>query len=391
MKVVIVNQHSGNFGDDAAGCALIKMLLGNSKVESIDLIYNATPRIPIDDKRVFHNDDIRFSKAGFIQILIYFFFSMFGVRVTSGEILKRWVSILRRADVVFIAPSGANIGIYKDWKFLFRVLMVVIEKKTPIFHYNTIGKSGNWVFDKIAKFVLSKSNIYVREKKTEQFIKEMGFKCKMGPDTAFALDSLNEKVRKEVVAFIPSSFDDWHPDYKNNPSDECINYCMLEQLATWVKNNNFKIEILPHLCSKDEQRNNFRIAEKLRQMDVGSVIVREDILTMWDYDYAISTSRFVIGMRYHAIVLAAKNTRPFSALCYENKMWEVCEYLDCRKLGIDINEFRNKAYSGFVEQLNELLLSETDIVDRLKKIVNFKLKPQTGIPIQENIVADDLE
>lgn len=41
MNVLIVNQHSNNFGDDAAGCAFVDILLTFSEVDKIDIIYNS--------------------------------------------------------------------------------------------------------------------------------------------------------------------------------------------------------------------------------------------------------------------------------------------------------------------------------------------------------------
>ena len=46
----------------------------------------------------------------------------------------------------------------------------------------------------------------------------------------------------------------------------------------------------------------------------------------------------MIGMRYHAIVLAAKNGVPFVDLSYENKMREVADYTGQAAFCVDLTD-----------------------------------------------------
>ena len=63
--------------------------------------------------------------------------------------MHEWIELIKNCDVAVMSPCGANIGIYKDWASLIRILMVIIEKKKFIFQYNTIGKSGNFCLIKL--------------------------------------------------------------------------------------------------------------------------------------------------------------------------------------------------------------------------------------------------
>ena len=85
-----------------------------------------------------------------------------------------------------------------------------------------------------------------------------------------------------------------------------------------------------------------------------------------DYDYEIANSRFVIGMRYHAIVLAAKNATPFISLAYENKMKEVSTYMGQCEYCIDLFE---KDYEKIMNEIalmmDQLLLNENKIQNEL--------------------------
>ena len=56
MKYLIINQHTNNFGDDAAGVALVKRLLQNG--HEVDVIYlwnKSGTKLPINDQNVRHH------------------------------------------------------------------------------------------------------------------------------------------------------------------------------------------------------------------------------------------------------------------------------------------------------------------------------------------------
>lgn len=384
MKVLIINQHSNNFGDDAAGCALIKMLLKVTNVTDIDIIYHSTKEIPLNNEKVHHHLEINFSNVGKMKFIKYYLLDRPFKKKSSSNILNEWIDVIQKSDIVFFSPCGANIGIYRDWPSLVRILMVIKEKKKIVFHYNTIGKSGNFIFDHLAKYALSKSKIYVREKKSEEYIENIGLKCICGPDTAFALESLKYKIKDDTISFIPSSFDAWHPEFKNNPVDDNIQSIFIPFLSSWASKNKFKIEILPHLNTSDEYTYNQIILNCFIKSGFKDVIIRTDINNVWDYDRAIASSRIVIGLRYHAIVLAAKNCRPFLALCYENKMKEVCSYTNMVDSIIDIHNLVDYLKNGQIEYaLNNLILYEKEISKKLEEKY-ISLHSLANAPVLDN-------
>lgn len=380
MNVLIVNQHSNNFGDDAAGCAFVEILLSFSEVEKIDIIYNSDKKIPVTNNKVRHHLDISFGKVGHKDFIKYYLFERPFKKESKNKLMKEWIDLIKKSDVAIMSPCGANIGIYKDWASLIRIIMVIIEKKKFIFQYNTIGKSGNFLFDKIAKYILKRSSVYVREKKSLDYLKTLGVKAKWGPDTAFALNAINGEIRKNIVSFVPSSFDGWHPEFKKNPIDKKIIDIVIPEIAKWVIDNKFNLEILPHLKTEKEYKFNLLIKNKLVEHGVDKVIIREDINDIWEYDQAIGTSRFCLGLRYHAIVLSAKNCRPFISICYENKMREVSNYTDMGKYIIDLHKIDSD--NNIYNLMDDLIINENKIIDNLYD-VNEKLKPKCRIPFCE--------
>lgn len=385
MRILIVNQHSSNFGDDAAGTALVKMLLQNENVERIDIIYNAEKEIPINDKRICHNSDIKLRTAGYINVLLYVLFATLGFK-GMNKCMRKWVNVIDSADIIFVAPCGANLGIYKDWRFLLRMLMIVRAGKKPIFHYNTVGKSGNRLFDFVTKYVLKNSVLYVREKQSQQYLNSIGIRCIVGPDTAFALAPQLRNVKKDTISIIPSSFDKWHPNFRKEPVDQKILDVLIPQISEWCMEKNMNVEILPHLCNVEESEFNEKVREAFIKAGLKSVIIRDDINTMWQYDETISESRIVIGMRYHSIVLAAKNSRPFISIAYENKMNEVCSYLDMQEYNWDLVGFSKGNSVPMVGLLEKAYSQEEKIEEHLEAMLRKNIIRKVKIPIERALV-----
>lgn len=384
MNTLILNQHSSNFGDDVTGCVLVELLLKKKKVSRVDILYNAEKTIPVTNKRVYHHLEQNFSNVGYLNIIKYYIIQKTLGLLPKNKILRDWILLLRNADLVFVTPCGANIGIYKDWRFLFRVLMAVIENKKPIFHYNTIGKSGNFIFDLIAKYVLKHSKIYVREKASQNYVRSLGLECKCGPDTAFALKPLNLEVDRNLICFIPSQLATWHPLFKNITSDEHILNKILPAIVDFANKNHFRIEILPHLGTDPENRFDQKVLTIMRNLGCKSVSVRNDICNYIEYDKAIARSRFIIGMRYHAVVLSAKNMRPFISISYENKMKEVCKYTNCIKQSVDLTDFNNFNCIELETALNYTFINEYHIIENIKKVLP-NLRKLAMLPTDENI------
>lgn len=381
LSILIINQHSHNYGDDAAGTALVYRLLSDKNVTKIDIIYNSCDvAIPVVNPRLRHDLDISLRKVGVYEILKFFFLNSFSGYKTNSKILKKWLKIIDEADYIFVAPCGANIGIYKDWLFLFRVFMVIKRNKIPIFHYNTIGKSGNLVFDYFARKVLKCSKIYVRENKSHNYIKSLGMEAKYGPDTAFMLPRCKIEVRPKIIGFVPSEFDYWHPSFKKNNIDNYVQEILCKEIAGVCNNGSYKLELLPHLNTEREKKYYHLIKNKLivHGLNPESILIRNDINNFMDYDLAIASCQFIIGMRYHTIVLAVKNYRPFISICYENKMIELCNYTNMNEYKV---ELASKSKGEVLRKFNYLLDNYEIVQINLCKFINsefvLKLKEPT--------------
>lgn len=321
MKVLILNQHANNFGDEAAGTAVVSNLLKNKNVEKIELLYCMPKSLPIEDKRVIHNHDIDVRTLTKKEFIIFMLF-----RKKTGKFLPMFIDKLREYDTILISPCGANLGIYQDWGLLLQDIVTVQQKKTPIFHLNTISKSGSCFFDLLVRYVCKKSIVYVREKSSFDYLKSKGIEVKLGTDSVFALETKDIiKQRNDKIVFVPSDVWDWHVDFKEEERETFYHY-VLNPVLEFASKYNMTISILPHVNTEREKIFNDGILDYANRNFSNVNIMIEQAKEFYDYENCIRTATFVIGMRYHAIVFAAKNAIPYVALAYEQKMREVSSY-----------------------------------------------------------------
>lgn len=385
MKIVVINQHTENYGDDAAGVAMSMQIRDIFPNAEIHYLYN-TPHvlekgIPFDGENIYHHLDIIFKKKNLIDSIMYVISKKIPFKYNKESSIIKTVNLIKEADYVLVSPCGANIGIYKDWYFLLRVLIAVLEKKSPIFHLNTVGSSGNKIFDFISKWVLKRSKLYVRETKSYNYLNSIGLYSELGVDTAFSLpDNKKSKADKDYIAFIPTELSNWHVNFKNTDIDNKVMDMLINNLPNFCKDNNVKLKIIPHLTGglgERELLENYKvkfIKSGFRESDIEIL----DVATFNDYEEYIINSRYTISMRYHGIIFAIKNSIPFLSLSYENKMNESCNYSGMSEYNVDLNKFEE---NDFKKKLKLILANEKEI----KTILLSKrelLRRLSSLPIQ---------
>ncbi|WP_414052814.1 polysaccharide pyruvyl transferase family protein [Macrococcus animalis] len=385
MRICIINTHTNNFGDDAACVALAMQLrkeFPDAHLDFLYQIYEPSNPIPFEDENSTHYNNLVIFKQHMPEAIRYILSKKLPLlRPLNGDV-KKTASIIRRADVVISAPCGANIGIYRDWIHLFRVLVAVEEGYKPILHLNTVGKSGNILFDKISKHVLKRSKVYVREGKSKREMDKWGIECEQGVDTAFSLPDRNVdlNIEKEYMAFVPTKFDNWHKSYKNNPIDKKLENKMKE-VAEFVKENDLDIRIIPHLTGVNSEYN---LLEEYKELLVEAGVneknihVEKDCDTFWKYEDLIANAKLTLSMRYHGVIFSIKNYVPFLSLAYENKMLEACKYSKMTKYNFDIKKIDNV---DLKKQLN-IVVKDSDKIKETLKAERENLRNLSQLPVQ---------
>ena len=375
MNILILNQHTNNFGDDAAGIALIRQINDAFPDATIDIIYSWNEdnnSLPVNDLRITHHLNLCLHLSFkellkvFIQIIGRRLFADYLVKGNIGEIAK----IVRRSDLVFVSPCGANIGIYKDWLFLGRIMIAIAEGISPVFHLNTIGKSNSLIFNLLARIALERSKVYVREKASLEYLHRFGISAERGVDTAFSLpdvppDDHNIELPKYYLTVIPTEFSNWHVDYRDSDIDSLMISAVCSCIASFCKAKDMKIVLLPHLDGSLRESLlliKYKTAFISCCFNEADVIIAEDTRNVFHYEQYIRSSEFVVSMRYHGVIFAAKNAVPFISLSYENKMIEACNYTGMSNWHIDINHI---ASVDLLDRLDQLYVNKDLIIEEL--------------------------
>lgn len=347
MNILIINQNTENYGDDIAAIALYD-ILKNVSQSPINIRFLYAPRdwtctVPVKHVSVEHIFMPQIGgKSSFINIAISIFNNVVGTSLPFlGRGFNEYFKHAEWADFVIFSPCGANIGIYQDWSALkFLIYLTTIGKMT-LFHLNTINKSNSFLFDLLAKYVLRRNIVFVRELMCKETLSKWGVSSYFGPDTAFALPSIepaegSNKIK--TITFIPTDLS-WHPEHKGFKLEGCL----IQEIANFALENNLQISLLPHLYGNSDEA--FLLAEiKDRFAKHGvkenMLMVNSKVSSALDYDKAIADSYLVVTMRYHGVVLSCKNGVPFLALSYENKMNEVCKYAASEKYCVNYKELQ---------------------------------------------------
>lgn len=351
MNILVLNQHTNNFGDDAAGVALIHQIFDAFPEAKIDIVYSWNDSkncIPINDERVNHHLNISLKRTvkdlfkSFLQIIGSNLSSRFYMKGATGDIAK----LARNSKIIFVSPCGANIGIYKDWLFLARIMIVIAAGKTPIFHLNTVGKSNSIIFNMLSRFALNKSKIYVRERASLDYCQHLNIHAERGVDTAFSFPdhSTDIELPSSYVILIPTELSNWHVHYRQSSIDTEIMAKTCKDIAAFCKSKAFKIVLLPHLngsYSEGILLENYKKQLIANGVDEVNIIVANEVINVFRYEHYIRSSEFVVSMRYHGVIFAVKNCIPFISLSYENKMKEACCYSGMSRCHLNIKEVNN--------------------------------------------------
>lgn len=352
MNILIVNQPTGNRGDEAAHRALVRALSHRYPEASIRIVFMGVSKSSFEGLQVrapnvsYENIAIRhIQKLAKWSFILRFRWLLTHLRKGYRQLRQR----IREADWVVSAPSGICLGPFRSWYMLLVDWMVLQEKKpfayySPSFGPQPAGKTGDGLFwSECVKVFRSFDFLSIRDAKTMKFADDLGLRYVRSIDTAF-LDSpqaeipaeLQAKLGDDYVVFVPNSLT-WHVAYRDVPQETVDEfYLEIIDLLEW-RFPAAKIAFLPQLYGR---ANGGDHAYFLRLKDRCPRPERIEVLPEncdSDIEQAIvARSKFVVGARYHSIVFAINNAVPFVSLSYEHKMTGLLETLDMSAASADI-------------------------------------------------------
>ena len=334
MKIVIINCHWDNRGDEAAIRAMIDEL--RVKYPSADIYVQRAlgefgsfpenehvkvlPPFPIGGKKRRIQEQISIETKGKINL-------------TSGA--KAFYKAINGADIVLHAPGGPSIGdIYMPQETIkLRRLLAVKKAGVPYaFYAPSMGPFKNAERNPVRKEILEGASlICLREDISAKMVKE--FVPLTNPivtlDSAFQHDiDINENEKKfneytELKDFVGNGQNvigititdlQWNSLYKGDgKTKENIRETFTEFIKK-ITGVGYKVLFIPQLFS---EANDYVY---MKSFAIQNCYVMSDKYDCYFQQFIISKIKAVVGMRYHSNIFSAKMGTPFVSVSYEQKM-----------------------------------------------------------------------
>lgn len=362
MNILVINQPLNNRGDESAHKGLLRKIVATYPDANIKVLY-----INSDISDSVHQFNPHFPNVEYKSVYDPFaklsgkFFRL-GYPLVAGIIAKIPVCSFAQykwADVVVCAPGGICMGGFQNWGHLFQLWLAKKAHK-PLYYYGRsfgpfpIETKYNRRFKKYSAAMLDyMSFLLLRDKKSEALAQSMGLKYSSTVDSAF-LDSPSADFPYELrhmrdigeyMVFVPNYLL-WHYAYKGKfTTEDVVDFYTNMARRILEANPKQKIVMLPQTFQygtfAGDDINIFRkIAESIND---DRVIILPDCYSSDIQQKIVSKANYVVGARYHSIVFAINQNRPFVSLSYEHKMTGLLETLGMTDTMIDFSHVMESA------------------------------------------------
>lgn len=339
MKILLINCHTDNRGDEAAVHALVDELnaLYIDLQITIALRGSATPypNMPSNVKMI--QQFMPVSKKGNIAHAIAVA-TKGKVAVSSNE--KILINEISGADLILHAPGGPSIGdIYYDDELTYLKIYDIIQAmgKPYMFYAPSMGPFDRAERNQWRRKVLSGAKaIVLRDPISAYYAREFMPESKIYQtlDSAFQhdIDLEENQIKlseyKELNDFlnrhnkcIGITITDllWHPVHSKDPIAIQNVRSSFSQFLKWQVACGCGIVLIPQLYGRGNDYNLMK-SFAFNEEDFFVIPDNDERYDTYFQQYIIGQLYAVIGMRYHSNIFSAKMGTPFISVSYEQKM-----------------------------------------------------------------------
>ncbi|MGN0235892.1 MAG: polysaccharide pyruvyl transferase family protein [Paludibacteraceae bacterium] len=380
-SILIINQPLGNRGDEAAHRAFVRSLNNAFPQAHIDIVWIGAPQKYVDEFIVDHPNN------NYINLGVPhdYFAKGFGegamrcgcslkVIATIHPILHKLKSYYLSADLVLCAPGGICMGGFQDWVHLFFLEMAKTYHRPLGYYSRSFGPfpTKTWQNKQFKKKSIELLHYFcklsIRDKKTMALADEMHIPYIPSIDAAFlerpSVASSIMKQKDNYIVFVPNKLT-WHYAYRHYAQEIIDDFYLsiLSQLLAQYPNH--RVIMLPQTSSTFGNKNSdyyYFVHLRNRSQHSRQIEIIPDTCGSDEQQTIIHGASLVVGARYHSIVFAINNARPFIALNYEHKIEGLLDILELKKYKVDItNIFSSKRdMSKALKQFADLLTQPID-------------------------------
>ena len=366
MRILVVNCHWGNRGDEAAIRAMLNEIQfrypeAEIFVQSALGSFGSFPEnehvkvIP-----TFPGKRIRNLPIDYISVIT-------NGRINLSSDAKLFFDILKTSDIVVHAPGGPSIGdiYYRQERIKLWRLDLIRKSGVPYFFYApSMGPFKKKTRNRIRKLVIEQAKMIVlREELSAQMVKE--FVPNSSPivtlDSAFqyTIDQHHEQSIYErdvdLVNFIGTGENvigvtitdlQWNAAYNKDNTFALKIRDVFSKFIKYLSNHGYRVLFIPQLFGGDGD-------EKYMTSFAGeNCFVVSSKNDCFYQQFIISKLKAVVGMRYHSNIFSAKMGTPFISVSYEQKMLGFMGKAGLRDYCIKMNDL---SFDKLVEKFNLLV------------------------------------
>lgn len=339
-SILIINQPWSNHGDEAAHKAFVRMLrrrfpdtrisvlVFRGKIGEHELELFRPPEVPNLEyvwlKRSPPGGRLRWA-------------SRLPARLRMGLLLasptfRQAKRLMREADLIVSAPSGADLGPYRNWRYL-SLLLLALASGSPTAIYSISFSplpeedAADDRFSRLAVEVLTQVDfLSLREATSQQDADRRGIRYVKAFDTAFidstrsiVPPSIGDAIGSPYILLVPNDLRRWHAGYASYSAEtfDQLYFALAESALEKTE----QVILMPQLFGRQNDSDYCQaIREQFDREDRDRIYVVPEHHSSEVQQALIAGAEMVVGARTHSIVFAIQNLTPFLALSYEPKI-----------------------------------------------------------------------
>lgn len=386
-EILVINQPIHNRGDESAHRCLIKALNEAFPTAKIRVLFDFGRNKSIENIRVKNAnteyviiyDEPRVStdynyKDRFIK-KIYRDAARYSVRYNHYTlslllpINHIFIKYVKQADLIINAPGGIDLGGFMNWNDLYRLNICRRYNKDIAYYSRSIGpfyknKEVEREFaNKCVELLKSVKFLSLRDNKSFKIAEENNIPYERSVDTAF-LSVPNATMPNELYSFVNNPYIvmvpnqlTWHYKYKKinqkQIDDIYVNICDL----LLRKYPNHHLVMIPQLYDCGKKGDYAYLCYLSEKFKKSKIKIIPDNYSSDIQQLLIRGASLVVGARYHTIIWAINNSRPFVSLSYEHKMSGILQELKCSQHSFNLERcvLENDSTSAYLTELDKLL------------------------------------
>ncbi len=320
----------------------------------------------------------------------------------SEKVLREYTTTDLIINLNFGDAFTDNYGKIVSFSIFCQNLLNVFSGKPVVFFPQSIGTFNTRLTKALAKFILNRSKlIMVRENATRRYLKDIGVNERLihfVPDTAFLLDSANDKKVEKILtkegltndlakkeAIIGISVNPSIAHFSKTPEKQELYVDTISRLIDYiVKKMDAVVIFVPNVTFEkgfDTRALGNLIQEKTKHKD--KVVSINGEYTAEELKGVIGQCDMFIGSLTHTVIAAISMNVPAIALAYSHKTLGIMNSIG---LGGYVIDFREMDFDGLISKINEVWENREEI----RRDIEPKIEAQKELVLSCGELVKDL-